>query len=186
MKRKLILLVVLVLTAVPSMAYAQRSRPVTAVIENLQYVNLGQTSTGIRNGKMGIDTRGLQATAVLACNGDADCAAAGLDGAQVQMQQNLQIVIDVIGAGVVNGRSRTTLIILDQSGESELVRLRFRSQIRGTAFKGTDEELQAVFVLPGLGRAGTRLNLELAGTLIPGSSSSLQWQSLAGSGTLSR
>ena len=184
MKRKLILLViVLVLAAIPSAAYAGRARPIQAAIEDLQYVNLGQTTTRMRNGLLRVRTRGLQATAVLACNGDSDCEAAGLDGAQVQMRQSLEIVIDVIGAGVINGRSRTTLIILDQSGETELARLRFRSQISGAAFKGSDEELQAVMVLPGLGRARNRLNLDLTGTLIRGGGSA-QWQALDGSGTL--
>ncbi len=185
MKRKLILLVVvLVLAAIPSAVYAGRARPIQAGIEDLQYVSLGQTTTRLRDGRLRVRTRGLQATAVLACNGNLDCEAAGLEGAQVQMRQTLGIVIDVIGAGVINGRSRTTPIILDQSGETELAQLRFRSQISGAAFKGTDEELQAMMVLPGLGRARNRLNLNLTGTLMRGSGSA-QWQALGGSGTLS-
>ncbi|MCP4416654.1 MAG: hypothetical protein GY805_08525 [Chloroflexi bacterium] len=131
---------------------------------------------------MGIETAGLQATAVIICNGNLDCEAAGLDGAQVQIEQNLHIVIDVIGAGVMNGRSRTTVVILDQDGETELTQFQFRSQISGTAFRESDEELQAVFALSGLGRARNRLNIDLIGTFILGSG---QWQALGGSGSFS-
>ena len=67
-------------------------------------------------------------TATLRCGGDADCAAAGLDGARLDIRQDMRIVSDVIGAGVV-GRSRGSIKV--KLGDGSTRRMEFEAAING-------------------------------------------------------
>ena len=124
----LLVAVLLMLLALPSPALAQPNR-VRAEIDNLSYTDLGSSTVStLESGKVLVSTTGLMGSGTLACNGSQACEDAGLAGETLKINQDLQILIDVTGAGIkVRGRTRGFIV----PGESE--NLTFKGSVKGQA-----------------------------------------------------
>ena len=85
----------------PASAHAVPPVTVTVAVDDLVYFGLGETSFKPTQNGGRLVTTGLQGVGTLNCNGDLDCVDAGLDGRQLFLLQDLQILIDVTIAGVI-------------------------------------------------------------------------------------
>ena len=67
----------------------------------LEIADVGETSVAqLPAGRIGVETVGQTGTITVVCGDSQRCHEAGLDGQSLEASQDIQIVIDVIGAGV--------------------------------------------------------------------------------------
>jgi hypothetical protein len=151
----------------------------TAAIDALSYSGFGTT---VRPGARLVTMRGLAAAGLANCNGQAACLATGIHGQSIDVDQDLRIVIDVIGAGVVSisGQTRGTVATTLNSGP---VSRSFSGAVGGTAICNAgicDITLSVV------GRAPRRglVELELSGQLDLSGARPV-WLNLGGTGIVS-
>ncbi len=109
------------------------------------------------------------------------CRRTGVEGQPIDVEQDLQIVIDVIGAGILGVEGLTRGHVTTMLGSRE-VTMRFTGTVSGSAVCADPGESCAVdLVIDGqIGRRGS-LSLTLGGTLslLDGS-----WQNVGGGGQL--
>lgn len=173
------------------------SRPGISGLVHLDNINFKPNGTG----KVKPVESGLQATfkrqrgtMTLNCNGNTSCESAGLNGRQLKIRQDMQIVIDVIGAGVV-GQSQGVLFVRRANGK--IRRVRFTTNISGAAacVGNTNTCGTLAVTMTGnsnlLGAAGQvigQMNLDLNGTLLLTKAGknrrTAKFSQLTGSGTL--
>ena len=76
-------------------------------IDGIHYFDLGVPTRSVDERGTWVTTQGMRGVGTANCNGLQACIDAGLDGRPVGLQQDAQVIIDVIGAGVVAVHGQT-------------------------------------------------------------------------------
>lgn len=151
-----------------------------AAMHALQFESLGETTFRRNSRAAWLLTLDQAATATAACGGNA-CASLGLDGTPITVAQDLHIIIDLVGAGVValSGHTRGTLgaIVAGQPVTAD-----FRGSVSG---EGTcsDAGCSVRLTVVALTRDGASLRLDLNGTFVT-TEQSAHWIALGGAGQI--
>ncbi|GAX59560.1 hypothetical protein SCALIN_C04_0048 [Candidatus Scalindua japonica] len=130
-------------------------------------------------------------TATLHCSGNTDCETNGIDGARLTIQQDMQIVIDVIGAGII-GDSRGKILVKMSDGSTRW--LKFKASVKGQILCLDDSPTACTIMtivmnqtidLPGqIGKAVTQMDFKLQGIISLGKKGGALLEDLTGIGTL--
>ena len=180
-KKLTLLLVAALLLVLPAAIYAKRPGEITATLKDLQYADLGITSAKPAKDGVTVLTRGLKATATIACMGNEACVAAGLEGRRLGMRQIMRMNTDHTSAGIVaevSGRSGAELVFLDAEGAPTSKRIRFQGRLEGTSFRADTAGLHdEVGPLGWVGKtqSGGTLTMQMSGTLVV-EDGAVQWQ----------
>ena len=153
----------------------------TVAIEGLRYFDLGTPTRSIDQRGTWVITEGMWGVGTTNCNGVAACVDAGLDGQPVGIQQDAQVIIDVIGAGVVAVQGQTQGDVATILG-GQLVTRMFAGAVTGTSScsAGLCDVQLTVFAHA---QTGSELTLQLSGQ-VDLSGTAPVWGHLGGVGSI--